>query len=189
MARKKRTYFTKSRKTDIVVSGKLPLRDTQQELFCVLYTSNTTPRFFGHGQNCYAEAYGRQAEIDKCEEQSRRLSGRSRAQREAVAKKKSVENYCRTAASRLLHQPNIVKRCAHLFDSYIKYEVMDREQVKVALQMYDLPSKIRAIELYKKERGHFAAAEKKSQPEPSVQKVYVWGEPLPRRDAPKAKKK
>lgn len=189
MARKKRTYFPKTRKTELVVSGKLPLLDTKQELFCVLYTSNTTPRFFAHGQNCYAEAYGKQPEIDKCEEQSKRLSGGSRAHREALAKKKSLENVCRNGASRLLHQPNIVKRCAHLFDSYIKYEVMDREQVKVALQMFDLPSKIRAIELYKKERGHFAAAEKKAHPEPDVQTVYVWGEPLPRRDATKEKKK
>lgn len=182
MARK--PYIPAMPKSELKQTGKLPLRDNEQELFCVLYTSNTTPRFFAHGQNCYAEAYGHQARLDeiaallagpKLEDQlsSERLE----------AEKRKLEAVCRSNASRLLTRPDIRKRCAHLFDSFIKYEVMDREQVYVALQRGDLQSKIRAIELYKKERGHFVDAEKKAAPDKpqKLEVTYRWKDPLPRK--------
>ena len=180
---KKKVYIPKVKKSELKVTGKLPLRENEQELFCVLYTSNTTPRFFAHGQNCYAEAYGHQARIDEIAVLIAGLSKdrKKKSVLQLEAEKKKIEAACRSNASRLLATPNIRKRCAHLFDSFIKYEAMDREQVYVALQRNDLASKIRAIELYKKERGHFIDAEKKSTAAPAkVEITYKWKDPLPR---------
>lgn len=185
----KRKKATTGRRA-LVVTGKFPLRDPEQELFCVLYTSNSTPRFFGHGQNCYAEAYGHQRRLDEIAV----LLIAPRADDQLPpshfeAEKKRIESTCRSVASRLLATPDIKKRCAHLLDSFLKYEIVDREHVKVILQDHEPNAKIRAIELYKKERGHFVDAEKKATAAPQkVEVTYKWKDPLPRAKPPEEKK-
>ncbi len=186
-------------------SGKEPLKDVQQELFCVLYTSNSTPRFFGHGQNCYAEAYGHQPLVDALElakdtprgqrtksmpEQYKKILGKSPDEmttNQLDARRKSTLNTCRSLASRLLTNDNIKARCAHLLDSFLSNEVMDRELAFVAVQRNDLASKVMAIRHYNEIRKRVT-----KDPDGPAQKVEVefkWQDPEPRKPVKAAKEK
>lgn len=124
--------------------GKTPLPDPKQELFCVLYTSNTTPRFFGHGQFSYAFAYDYQKKIDEIDAL---LVGSAKARGKKTKpmlemEKKKILNVCGSSATRLLINVRISARCNFLMDSLFTDEIMDRELVYVLQQRRDLPSKM-----------------------------------------------
>ncbi len=129
--------------------GKTPLPDPKQELFCVLYTSNTTPRFFGHGQFCYAYAYDYQKKIDEIE--ALLVGGakdrKKKSKLDLEAEKKRLLATCASSGARLLISDKIKLRCNYLMDSLFTEEIMDRELVYVLQQRRDLQSKVRAWEL------------------------------------------
>lgn len=142
--------------------GSTRLPDLKQELFCELYTSNSTPRFFGHGQNCYTFAYGFQERIDELQVEvigadTRRGRGKSRKTLTAYDKIereiKKLETTCRTSAARLLTYGNISARCNYLMDKLIEDKIVDRELAFVIQQRHDLPSKTSAIVHYDKKKG------------------------------------
>lgn len=126
--------------------GSTPLPDVKQELFCILYTSNSTPAFFGHNQNCYAFAYGHKDRIDEIEalivgpaKDRKKISVKA-----LEAEKKRKLHMCAAAGTRLLIRDDISKRCNFLMDSLFTEEIMDRELVYVLQQRRDLPSKMTA---------------------------------------------
>lgn len=142
--------------------GSTILPDVKQELFCELYASNSTPRFFGHGQNCYTFAYGYQERLDELYAESvgadtrkgrgakrKKLSALDAIQRET----RKIEANCRTSAARLLTYVNISARCNYLMDKLIEDKVVDRELAFVIQQRHDLSSKTQAIVHYDKKKG------------------------------------
>jgi hypothetical protein len=173
------------------LSGKQQLLNQSHELFCVLYTSNSTPRFFGHGQNCYAMAYGRQEDLDdiafQLELPANRRTRKDKKSRKVMtegelrADRKKIENVCRVEASKLLKHPYVIARCRHLFNSFLKNECVDQELAFTIMQRHDLPSKIAGIREYNQMRKRIG----KDAPPPdgAPQKVKVefsWEDPEPR---------
>lgn len=139
--RKKTTVAEKK-----LYDGKTPLHDPKQELFCVLYTSNTTPAYFGHGQACYAFAYGFQERINEIEAL---LVGPTKDRKGVSlkalqAEKKRKWHVCAVNATRLLTRADISTRCNYLMDSLFTDEIMDRELVWTLQQRRDLASKMTA---------------------------------------------
>lgn len=143
----------KKAKAEVEYDGKTPLADAKQELFCVLYTSHMTPRYFGHGQHSYAFAYGYQKKIDEIQEVlplKSHNTGRGRKKKAsqyslAEVDIKKMENVCRSAGARLLLNVNIRARCNHLMDQLASHLIVDRELLYVINQRHDLPSKVQAI--------------------------------------------
>lgn len=141
--------------------GSTPLPNNKQELFCVLYASNTTPRFFGNGKNAYAFAYGFQQKIDDLEVgmigadtrtgrgAKKKISALSQAERSL----KKINSTCQACASRLLLDANVLTRCNYLMDQLANDTVVDRELVFTIQQRYDLSSKVSAIVHYDKKKG------------------------------------
>lgn len=174
--------------------GKWPFLDEGKELFCLYYTSNTTPRFFRHGQNCYAMAYGHQSKLDAIEEDlelptKRRTFKDSRKRilttAELESEKKRILNTCRSLASRMLHQKDIAERIEHLFDSLIKNEVIDRRLVQIGMQDNDLAPAVAALKELNTVKGRHK--DQGGDGDTSPQKVeitYKWKDPLPRRPKP-----
>ena len=121
-----------------------PLPDPRHELFCVLYTSHTTPNFFGNGQNSYAFAYGHQKKLDEL--RATLETARAPQRRESMKKIKSIEAVCRSGATEALIRPYMEKRCDWLMDQMFTAEFMDRELLFVIKQRRDLQSKVRAWE-------------------------------------------
>lgn len=149
MARKPRKKVQPSLSPDMEYNGSTMLPDVKQELFCQLYTSNSTPRFFGHGKNSYAFAYGY---IDRLNELERLLIGADThhvLQREKIG----IEGTCKTNGARLLTNANILARCNHLMDKLIEDRVVDRELAFIIQQRHDLSSKTQAIVHYDKKKG------------------------------------
>lgn len=147
---------------EFVYDGSTPLPNVREELFCELYTSNTTPSFFGHGQNCYIFAYGYQEKLDKLETEvigadSRRGRGVKRKKLTELDTKereiKRIKGLCRTQGSFLLTKPHILARTNHLMDQLINDKIVDRELAFVIQQRYDLSSKTSAIQHFDKKRG------------------------------------
>lgn len=146
---------------EFIYDGSMPLPDVKHELFCELYTSNTTPRFFGNGEKCYAFAYGYQEKIDELgvkmigatvntgRGKKKKLSQHSTLDREL----QKMQNTCRACASRLLTGANIIARCNYLMDQLINDKIVDRELAFVIQQRYDLSSKTSAIQHFDKKRG------------------------------------
>lgn len=142
--------------------GSTKLPDARQELFCELYSSNSTPSFFAHGQNCYVFAYGYQDRLDKLNvdlisADTRRGRGKKRISvtpYEKILKEiKSIEGTCRTNGARLLTNAHILARANHLMDKLIEDKVVDRELAFVIQQRGDLSSKTSAIIHYDKKKG------------------------------------
>lgn len=141
--------------------GSTPLPDVKHELFCALYTSNSTPRFFGHGQNCYAFAFGYMQRLDELEIKligADTRTGRGKKRHLSVSstlyrEKLKVESTCRTNGARLLTNANILTRCNFLMDKLIDDKIVDRELAFVIQQRYDLSSKTQAITHFDKKRG------------------------------------
>lgn len=141
--------------------GSTALPNLKQELFCVLYASNTTPRFFGNGKNAYAFAYGYQEKMNALEvgmigadtrtgrAAKKKLSILSQAERSL----KKMEHTCQTAASRLLLDDVVLTRCNYLMDQLASDKIVDRELVFVIQQRYELSSKVQAIVHYDKKKG------------------------------------
>lgn len=127
-----------------VYDGSIPLPDVKQELFCTIYTCNTTPRFFGHGQFSYAFAYGHQQRIDDIEAL---IAGPAKDRKkksilELESEKKKILAMCGAHGSRLLISEKVRLRCNYLMDKMFTDEIMDRELVYVLQQRRDLPSKM-----------------------------------------------
>lgn len=142
--------------------GSTRLPDLKQELFCELYTSNSTPRFFGHGQNCYTFAYGFQDRLDDLAQKiigadTRRGRGKNRkilTPADVIEREiKKIEATCRTSGARLLTYANISARCNYLMDKLIEDRIVDRELAFVIQQRGDLSSKTQAIVHYDKKKG------------------------------------
>lgn len=188
-------------------NGKTPLKNSQHELFCILITSNSTRRFFNNGTNSYAEAFGFQDRIDEIEvklitaaKSSPRLSDAEEeedeeffgadddgedTEKQLKAKKKRLLLTCGVNASRLLRNASILKRSRHLLDSFLNHEMMDREMAKVALQDFDLQSKMRAIEHYNMLRKRLGKdADDGAKPEKVVVE-FRWQDPEPVATQPK----
>lgn len=193
MTKKKREKFNPAKK----------LSDPKRELFCVLYVSNGTRQFFGHAQNCYAEAYNYQDRLDVIEVA---LTGNNKKSRrnsddddddddddfeddeidntsDLEKERKKIQGVCKTLGSRLLTKVDISKRCEYLLDQYLKHEVIDRELAFTAIQRFDLRSKVQAIDSYNKLHNRFESDEEKKK---NVNIILSWEEPAP---APKLKSK
>lgn len=157
---------TKPREAGDEYNGKTPLPDPKQEFFCVLFTTNTLPGFWGNGQNSYEFAYGHNERIEKIEDEIDALmrlivgpkskrKGKSMAQlkREIDEKKlqiAKIHKVCRASAPRLLAQVSIKLRCGHLLDNLATHTIVDRELVYVIQQRENMDVKMRAIEHHDK---------------------------------------
>lgn len=166
MARRTNRVKKSTQKTlpGLEYDGSTRLPDLKQELFCELYTSNTTPRFFGHGQNCYTFAYGFQDKLDELKVKiigadTRRGRGKKRkviTAYELVEREiQKIEAVCRSSGARLLTYVNISARCNFLMDKLIDNKIVDRELAFVIQQRNDLSSKTQAIVHYDKKKGRF----------------------------------
>lgn len=141
-------------------TGATPLPDLKQEFFCELYTASLTT-FYGHGQNCYAFAYGHQKKIDTLRVNiigaatttgrgaKKHLSEYSKTEREI----KRIENVCKASATRLLTNVYIKARINWRLDEAAEDKIMDREAMRVVQQMHNLDAKMRAIERFDKIKG------------------------------------
>lgn len=127
--------------------GKTSLRDPEQELFCVLWTSNQTPRYFGHGQHSYAFAYGHQKRIDEIVAliKGPAKDRKKKSIKELEAEIKRIEATCRSCSTKLLIKADIKARCNFLMDQLAAHVIVDRELLYVIEQRHDLPSKVQAI--------------------------------------------
>lgn len=95
----------------------------QQERFCQLYVSK---EFFAHGTESYSEAYGIKLDAESY-------------------------NTCKTNASRLLLNADILARINELLDlSGMNDEFIDKQLTFVATQNADLNAKMKAIDSYNK---------------------------------------
>lgn len=141
---KKRTRAKPVTQTAAIYDGSIPLPDVKQELFCELYTSNMTPRFFGSGQECYAYAYGHQSRIDEIDAlligPARERKGHSIVALKAEQKRK--RHISSSAGARLLTTVDIKARCNYLMDQLFNDEIMDRELMYTLQQRHDLGSKM-----------------------------------------------
>lgn len=141
--------------------GSTPLPNNKQELFCVLYASNTTPRFFGNGKNAYAFAYGYQEKMDALAVEmigADTRTGRGATKKisklsQAVRSLEKIKASCQACASRLLLDANVLTRCNYLMDQLAEDKIVDRELVFVIQQRGDLSSKVQAITHYDKKKG------------------------------------
>lgn len=141
--------------------GTQTLDDPRQEMFCVVYTTNTLARYWGHGQNSYEFAYGYTQKIEDVNDiisgirrmmaaPKKERGGKSIAElereieihRDTIMK---MERVCRVSASRLLTRVYIKKRVAHLLDQLAAHTIVDRELLYLIQQRDDNDVKIRAI--------------------------------------------
>lgn len=145
--------------------AKVPLDDPKQELFCVIFTSNTLPKFWGNGQNSYEFAYGYTDKIDAVEDEIRELNKilllpkkkrkKTIAQivREVEDKNEQIRKMhqtCRSASSRLLTNVHIKERNGHFLDTLSVNLIVDRELTYLIQQREDNGAKMNAIEHYNK---------------------------------------
>lgn len=149
--------------------GSKPLRDPKQEFFCVLFTTNTLPSFWGNGQNSYEFAYGHWQRVEKIEEQIHQLltlkvapakerKGKTLAliEREIEMHRgqiKRIHDTCRASAPRVLANVSVKKRNGYLLDNLASLSIVDRELVFAIQQRGDLDVKMRAIEHHDKRVG------------------------------------
>lgn len=141
--------------------GTSTLDDPRQEMFCVVYTTNTLSRYWGHGQNSYEFAYGYTQKVEDVNDMIsgiRRLLGGTKKDRagKSIAELEReievhrdtitrMERVCRNSASRLLTRVYIKKRVAHLLDQLAAHVIVDRELLYLIQQRDDNDVKIRAI--------------------------------------------
>jgi hypothetical protein len=146
---------------DADYDGSTPLRDPQQELFCIIFSSNTLPKYWGNGQNSYAFAYGHSEKIDKIEEEvdalqeliglpKKQRKGKSIAELERAINSKrfkiqSIYRACAASAARLLVRGNIKIRCGALLDKLATHVIVDRELTWLIQQRDNVDIKLGAI--------------------------------------------
>lgn len=157
---------TKPPKVKPEYDGKTPLMDAQQELFCILFTTNTLPNFWGNGQNSYAFAYGHDKRIEDIDEEilsikelmtgkkskrkGKSLASLAREIEEKGLQKRRILKVCRSAAPRLLSSVSVKVRCGYLLDQLTSFSIVDRELVYVIQQRDNLDVKMRGIEHHDK---------------------------------------
>lgn len=143
-----------TKKSPIKKTGQKAKRlNTEQELFCVLYTGHHNRELFGNATRCYMEAYGRNLEIQELRNEIENLTlererGYTTEVKTLEAKVKSIEQSSRNAGNRLCTNPNIRARIDKFMDSMISDEFNDREMQFVISQRYDLASKVAAMREY-----------------------------------------
>lgn len=147
--------------------GTKPLSDPKHELFSVLFTTNTLPHYWGHGQHCYTFAYGFTQKIEKVEDEidelakklavprSKRKGKETDADIERKIKVKhneikKMERTCRSCAPRLLASADIKLRCGFLLDTLAINLIVDRELTYLIQQREDNAAKMDAIQHYDK---------------------------------------
>ncbi len=138
-----------------------PLDDIRYELFCIVYTTNTLPRYWAHGSNSYEFAFGYTAVIDHVNEEidalmtlqaspKKERGGKSLAsiKRSLQKKNKEIESMrksCAGAGSRLLIKKAVRLRINHLVDELAQNITTDRELTYMIMQREDLGAKMAAI--------------------------------------------
>ena len=171
----------KKQATEEDIDGSKTLIDPQRELFCILFTTNTLPHFWGNGQHSYSFAFGHDERIEVIQDQIQELDLKKKADR-AKAKKlrkqiTSIERSCRSCAPRLLTNVSVKKRCAYLIDQLSSHVVVDRELLYTIQQRDDLDVKMRAIEHHDKRVGRIKEkVELKHQFEPIAGFTFVRSE-------------
>lgn len=139
------------------IDGSKTLIDPQRELFCILFTTNTLPNFWGNGQHSYSFAYGHDERIEKIQDEIGELDLKKKADQSKAKKLRkqitSIERSCRSSAPRLLASDSVKKRCAYLIDQLSSLTVVDRELIYTIQQRDDLDVKMRAIEHHDKRVG------------------------------------
>lgn len=137
--------------------GSTPLSSAQQEFFCVLFTTNTLPFFWGHGQHSYSFAYGHDDRVEKIQDEIDELNLRTKKGREKSKELhkaiESIHRSCRAAAPRLLASVSVKLRCGYLMDQLASHLIVDRELLYTIQQRDDLEVKMRAIEHHDKRVG------------------------------------
>jgi len=124
--------MTKRKTKSLIVSGEL---NPNQEMFCQFYASGSS-EYFGNAVWSYVLAYKIGIPIID-------YSALNNVQR------REYDTIC-AASARLLRNVKVKSRCNELLDALIKNEVVDRELIKVIMQMNDLGSKVAAIREYNK---------------------------------------
>lgn len=137
--------------------GSTPLSHPEQEFFCILFTSNTLPYFWGHGHHCYSFAYGHDKRIedlnDKLHELNLKTKKGRKDSKEIQGQIESIHRSCRASAPRLLVNVSVKKRCGFLMDQLASHTIVDRELLYTIQQRDDLDVKMRAIEHHDKRVG------------------------------------
>lgn len=132
--------------------GSTPLSNPQRELFCELFTTNTLPYYWGHGQNCYSFAFGYDDRIqdirDLIDGPSKNRKGKSKAK--LIKEISKLQRTATSCAHRLLIDADIKLRCGHLMDKLAEHKIVDRELLYIIQQRVDLDVKARAIEHHDK---------------------------------------
>lgn len=104
-----------------------PLDNPKWEIFCHLYASDRD--FFGHGTECYAQAY----DVDLSD--------------------KGAYFSCKASAGRLLTTVSVMERVNEILDITINETVIDKELGWTAMQKDDLGAKVSAIKEWNKLKG------------------------------------
>lgn len=134
--------------------GSTPLKDSKQEFFCELFTTNTLPAFWGNGGKCYEFAYSFTERINELEEQIGRTEVKTKKGqlkvKECRSKIAKIENTVRACASRLLTNDNIKLRNGYLLDQLATNTIVDRELVYLIQQRDDAEVKMAAIQHHDK---------------------------------------
>lgn len=145
--------------------GTKPLPDPRQEMFCIVYTTNTLPNFWANGQNSYEFAYGFTQKIEDIQkntaelrelmklDKKKRKKPLAQIDREISANHKEIErlhNVASASASRSLLSESIKKRCGALLDALALHTIVDRELVYLIQQRNDNHVKIEAIKHHDK---------------------------------------
>lgn len=129
--------------------GSKPLPDSKQELFCELFTTNTLPAFWSHGQNCYAFAYNHYKRIDQLNEMmigpAKARTGKFKTAAACLKEVKRIENVCKSSAARLLTRVDIKARCGVLLDNLAAHLIVDRELLWTIQQRRNPEAKVAAI--------------------------------------------
>lgn len=129
--------------------GKTPLPDSKQELFCELFTTNTLPIFWSHGQNSYSFAYNHYKRIEELQSleigPASARKGKFKTVVACRAEIKRIENVCKSCATKLLTRADIKARCGFLLDTLASHIIVDRELLWTIQQRKHPDAKVAAI--------------------------------------------
>lgn len=190
MARKVTQVAKTGRRLTADYDGTTPLPDPKQELFCTIFTTNTLPNFWGHGQHSYSFAYGHDQRVEEIQDQIDKLvnltakpkkerKGKAIAQIEREINNLqnniiSINRSCRAAAPRLLATVSIKARCGHLLDQLAIHQIVDRELVYLIQQREDNHAKMAAIQHHdRREQRIREKLDIKHEVEPIAGFIYV----------------
>lgn len=129
-------------------------KNINQERFCFFYASGKNMDTFGNAYKSYVAAFGFQEKLNKANEELTVIPYNHETKRKEKRQEiQRMENSCRSNASHLLTNHNIIARCDHLLLQLYSEQNADSSLAWAMAQTKDVASKVAAVREFNRVRN------------------------------------